>query len=95
MYGYDNLEVSAPHKVGKFKYIIGYLKETHEPAPMEVYIEECQLNVTPGHDEYDDGTPMRDIWDVEIKYKVSRRGKCWIVKPDEIFDTKEDLLKSL
>ncbi len=27
MYGYDDLSVSAPHKVGKFKYVIGYLKK--------------------------------------------------------------------
>ena len=95
MYGYDDLSVSAPHKVGKFKYVVGYFKESHEPSPMEIYIEECQLNVTSGYDEYDDGIPIRDVLHVEIKYKISRGGKIWWVKPDEIFDTKEDLLKSI
>lgn len=93
MYGYDDLRVSAPHKVGKFKYVVGYLKKTHEPAPMEIYIEECQLNVTKGYADYDDGIPMSDVCHVETKYKISRRGKSWWVKANEIFDTKEDVLK--
>ena len=90
-----DLRVSAPHKVGVFKYMVGHLKGTHELAPMEVYIEECQLNVTEGYDEYDDGMPMSDIWHVDIKYKVNRRGHAWSVKSDEIYDTKEDVLKHI
>ena len=96
MYGYNELEVSAPHKVGKFKYIVGHHKKTNEPGPMQVYLEECQLNVTPGHDEYDDGTPISDVWHVEIKYKVrTYSGDTGWVKADEIFDSKEALLKSI
>ena len=87
---YGELKVSASHKVGVFKYIVGHLKETHEPAPMEVYIEECQLNVTRGFDEYED-----DVYNVEIKYKVNRRGKTWWVKSNEIFHTKEDVLNHI
>ena len=90
----NELEVSAPHKVGKFKYIIGYNKD-NEPFPLEIYIKECQLNITEGYDEYDDGTPISDIWHVESKYKVIYRGKYKWVRSDEIFDTKEDILKSI
>lgn len=89
----EELIVSAPHKVGVFRYMVGRLKSTNCLAPMEVYIEECQLNITKGYDEYDDGMPMSDIWHVEAKYKVSRRGHTWWVKSNEIFDTKEDTLK--
>jgi len=98
MWGYDDLRVSAPYKVGTFKYIVGYNKN-NEPGPIQVYLKECQLNVTPGYDEYDDGTPISDVWhveNVEIKYKVrTRQGKCSWIKESEIFNTKEDLLKSL
>lgn len=62
---------------------------------MEVYVEECQLNVTKGYADYDDGIPMYDVYHVEIKYKINRRGKAWWVKLDEIFDTEEDVIKSL
>ena len=92
--GNNELEVSAPHKVGKFKYIIGYNKD-NEPFPLEIYIKECQLNITEGYDEYDDGTPISDIWHVESKYKVIYKGKYKWVRSDEIFDTKEDILKSI
>lgn len=91
----DDLRVSAPHKIGVFRYMVGHLKNTHEPAPMEVYVEECQLNITKGYDEYDDGMPMDDVWYVETKYKVNRRGHAWWVKSDEIYDTKEDVLKHI
>ena len=72
MWGYDDLKVSAPYKVGTFKYIVGYNKN-NEPDPIQVYLKECQLNVTSGYDEYDDGTPINDVWHVEIKYKVRTR----------------------
>ena len=91
----DELRISASHKVGVFRYMVGHLKNTHEPAPMEVYVEECQLNITKGYDEYDDGMPMSDVWHVETKYKVNRRGHAWWVKSDEIYDTKEDVLKHI
>ena len=54
---------------------------------MKVYIEECQLNVTPSEGN--------GVVNVETKYKVSKRGKCYWAKPTEIFDTKEDVLKRI
>lgn len=90
MYGYDELRVSAPYKVGTFKYMVGYNKN-NEPVPCQVYIKECQLNVTQGHDE-----DISDVVKVEIKYKVcTNKGKCGWVEPKKIFNTKEELIKSL
>jgi hypothetical protein len=90
MYGYDELRVSAPYKVGTFKYMVGYNKN-NEQGPCRVYIKECQLNVTEGHDE-----SISDVVNVEIKYKVrTNKGNCGWVKSEEIFNTKEELIKSL
>ena len=82
----EKLRVSAPYEVGIFKYLIGYNKN-NERVPMKVYIEECQLNVTPSEGN--------GVVNVETKYKVSKRGKCYWAKPTEIFDTKEDVLKRI
>lgn len=83
----EELRVSAPYEVGKFKYLIGYNKN-NEKGPMEVYIEECQLNVTPAGE--------RGIVEVATKYKVTtKRGKCYWVKSDEIFNTKDDVLRKI
>ena len=83
----EELKVSAPHDIGVFKYLIGYNKN-NERVPMEVYIEECQLNVTPGGG--------KGVVEVETKYKVrNKRGNCYWAKPVEIFNTKEDVLKRI
>jgi len=83
----DELRVSAPYEVGVFKYLIGYNKN-NERVPMEVYIEECQLNITP--------VGGSGIVEVETKYKVrNKRGNCYWAKPIEILNTKEDVLKRI
>ena len=83
----EELRVSAPYEVGVFKYLIGYNKN-NERVPMEVYVEECQLNVTPSEDN--------EVVKVETKYKVrNKRGNCYWAKPIEIFNTKEDAFKKI
>ncbi len=82
---YEELRVSAPFEVGKFKYII--ITYRGKKMPLEVYVEECQLNVTEGSDP--------GYVSVEIKYKVNYRGKVKWVTPKEIFYTKEDALKQI
>lgn len=82
---YEELRVSAPFEVGKFKYII--ITHRDKKVPLEVYIEECQLNVTEGSDA--------GYVSVEIKYKVNYRGKAKWITPKEIFYTKEDALKQI
>ena len=82
---YEELRVSAPFEVGKFKYII--ITHRSKKVPLEVYIEECQLNVTDGN--------KPGYVSVEIKYKVNYRGKVKWITPKEIFYTKEDALKQI
>ncbi len=82
---YEELRISAPFEVGKFKYII--ISYRGKKAPLEVYIEECQLNVTPGGEQ--------GYVSVETKYKVNYRGKAKWITPKEIFYTKEDALRHI
>ena len=63
---YEELRVSAPFEVGKFKYII--ITHRSKKMPLEVYVEECQLNVTKGSEP--------GYVSVETKYKVNYRGKA-------------------
>lgn len=81
----NDLVVSVPCTVGKFKYII----ITHEgkKVPLEVYIEECQLNVTEDSEH--------ECVSVKTKYKVNYRGKIKWITPKEIFETKEDALNHI
>ena len=82
---YEELRVSAPFEVGKFKYII--ITHRSKKVPLEVYVEECQLNVTKGSEP--------GYVSVETKYKVNYRGKAKWITPKEICDTKEDALKQI
>ena len=79
---FEELKVTAPYEVGKFKYII--VKQRGKFVPLEIYVEECQLNITEGSEP--------GYVSVEIKYKVNYRGKAKCVTPKEIFYTKEDAL---
>ena len=81
----EELRVSAPYEVGKFKYII--ITYRGKKVPLEVYVEECQLNVTPSEGN--------GVVKVETKYKVNYRGKVKWITPKEIFCTKEDALKRI
>lgn len=81
----NDLVVSAPYTVGKFKYII--ITHRGKKVPLEVYIEECQLNVTEGSEP--------DYVSVKTKYKVNYRGKVKWITPTEIFETKEDALNHI
>lgn len=82
---FEELKVTAPYEVGKFKYII--ITSKGKKVPLEVYIEECQLNVTNGSEP--------GYVSVETKYKVNYRGKVKWVNPKEIFYTEEDALKQI
>ena len=82
---HEELRVSAPFEVGKFKYII--VENRGKKIPLEVYIEECQLNVTPSGE--------RGVVEVVTKYQVNYRGKTKWIKPSEIFYTKEDALNEI
>lgn len=82
---YEELRVSAPFEVGKFKYII--ITHQSKKVPLEVYVEECQLNITEGS--------KSGYVSVETKYKVNYRGKAKWITPKEIFYTKEDALKQI
>lgn len=81
----EELRVSAPYEVGKFKYII--ITYRGKKVPLEVYVEECQLNVTEGSES--------GYISVKTKYKVNYRGKTKWITPKEIFCTKEDALKQI
>lgn len=81
----EELRVSAPFEVGKFKYII--LTHKGKKIPLRVYVEECQLNITEG------SKPEYVI--VETKYKVNYKGKARWITPKEMFYTKEDALRQI
>ena len=81
----NDLVVSAPYTVGKFKYII--ITHRDKKVPLKVYIEECQLNVTKGSEP--------EYVSVKTKYKVNYKGKIKWITSKEIFETKEDALNQI
>jgi hypothetical protein len=81
-----SLLINCQHKIGCFKYIAVKQKSNGKLVPLQVYLEEVQINATP----YDGDTIT-----VSAKYKVNYRGKTKWVNENEIYNTKEEILNQL
>lgn len=81
-----DLLIRCRHNIGCFKYIVTERKTDGELVPLRVYLNEVQANATPCE---------KDTVYVSVKYKVSRSGKTKWVKEEEIYDTKEQAVKTL
>ena len=82
----ENLLVKCEHKIDCFKYIAIKKKSNNELVPLQVYLEEVQINAIPcGFDKIA----------ASVKYKVRYRNKIKWVNENEIYNTKEEILKKL
>lgn len=79
----ESLLIKCQHKIGCFKYIAVKQKHNSKLVPLQVYLEEVQINATP----YDGDTIT-----VSTKYKVSYRGKTKWVNENEIFNNAESVI---
>ena len=79
----ENLLVTCQHKIGCFKYIAVKQKSNGKLVPLQVYLEEVQINAT----SYDGDTIT-----ASAKYKVNYRGKTKWVNENEIFNNAESII---
>ena len=79
----ENLLIKYQHKIGCFKYIAVKQKSNGKLVPLQVYLEEVQINAT----TYDSDTIT-----ASTKYKVNYRGKTKWVNENEIFNNAESII---